>query len=490
MLPWITMIPLQKDAEMPVYLQLANGIIKEIKNGVIKPGTKMPGTRQMAGHLKMNRQTVVKAYDELNAQGWFDLKESQGTFVSKQLPEFNPKRISFAQKEIQQARNTGYTFKLNSFIHAPANTNRHITGFHDGPDVRLIPVELLSRGFKSILSRKGGLLLLSYVDPEGRQYVRKAISDYLNSTRGLQTTEENLMITRGAQMAMYMLANTLISKEDVVLVGALSFIYADYCFINAGAKLVRVPVDEDGIDVDAVEKICQKKKIRAIYLTSHHHFPTTVTLCAARRMKLVHLAERYRFIIIEDDYDYEFHYESSPILPLASVDKQGMVVYIGSFSKSISPAIRIGYIVAPPNLITELKKVRQIIDVQGDPIIEQTVAEMLNEGQIRRHMKKVIKIYKELRDFIASQLKERLSDVIDFKVPEGGLSIWAKFDKKIVLPELSDRLMKKEVILSKGLIHDIAAGKKLNCTRMGFAWMNGKEAERAIDILEKTIRNK
>src|SRR5436853_4501774 len=146
--------------------------------------------------------------------------------------------------------------------------------------------------------------------------------------------------------------------------------------MQAGIKFINVPVDEEGIDVDAVERVCRRKKIRALYVTSHHHYPTTVTLSASRRMKLLQLAEQYGFIIIEDDYDYEFHYESSPILPLASVDRNGMVVYIGSFSKTLSPGIRVGYIAAPPDLIHELGKVRQIIDAQGDPVLEEVVAEL------------------------------------------------------------------------------------------------------------------
>ena len=147
-----------------------------------------------------------------------------------------------------------------------------------------------------------------------------------------------------------------------------------------------------------------------------------------------------------------------------------------------------GYVAAPPNLITELAKIRQIIDVQGDPIIEQVVAELLNDGEIRRHTKKSLKVYRERRDFMVTQLREKLSDVIDFKTPEGGLAIWAKFDKKIPLPELADELMKNQIALSKGLLHDISAGRKLNSARMGFGWMNIAEAERAINILEKNIR--
>lgn len=448
----------------------------------------MPGTRVMAKELNLHRQTVVKTYDELYSQGWFELVKSRGTFVSERLPEVKPKRLLEEKIEPVLSGKTGYSFRINPVIHAPAKPNRDITGFHDGPDARLVPAELLSRGFKSIISRKAGRLLLSYVGVEGTTYARKAISDYLNSSRGLQTDESNILITRGTQMAMFLLAHVLLSKDELIITAEIGYRYAELTFMHAGAKLVRVPVDDEGIDVDAVERACQKKKVRALYVTSHHHYPTTVTLSAARRMKLLQLAEKYRFIIIEDDYDYEYHYESSPILPLASADRSGMVVYIGSFSKTIAPGIRIGYVAAPSNLIFELAKLRMLVDAQGEAVMEQVIAELLNEGEIRRHLKKALKIYHERRDFMCAMLKDKLSDVIEFSIPQGGLSIWAKYDKRIAVPELSKQLFKKEIILSIGRLHDASAGRKLNCTRMGFGWMNTREAEKAVSILHDTIR--
>src|SRR5689334_540061 len=138
MLPWKTMLSVQKSAERPVYLQLCDAVITEIKCGIIKPGTKMPGTRMMAEELNLNRQTVVKAYDELYAQGWFELVRSKGTFISEHLPEVKPKRLSSEKEDWEFAGKTGYPFKINSNIHAPAKPNRDINGFHDGPDVRMV----------------------------------------------------------------------------------------------------------------------------------------------------------------------------------------------------------------------------------------------------------------------------------------------------------------------------------------------------------------
>jgi len=487
MLPWKTIIQIQKDCDTPVYLQIANCIIQEIKKGRVGPGIKLPGTRQMSEILNVHRKTMVRAYEELDAQAWIEMRASQGTFTSQELPEINPRRLE-VPTEIQSIfpKQTGFKVKINEQIKEPTLPNRNIMGFHDGPDVRLMPTEDIGRAYKSVLSRHVNYRYLSYVEVAGVQKFRTVLSDYLNESRGLKTCAENIMVTRGTQMAMYLLCLVLFSKGDYVLVGDTNYYYVDQCILHAGAKLVRVKVDESGIDVDEIEKVCKRKKIRAIYITSHHHYPTTVTLTASRRIRLLSLAEKYGFVIIEDDYDYDFHYQSSPILPLVSADTKGMVIYTGTLSKSIAPAIRTGYVVAPENLILELSRFRQLIDTQGDPIMELALAEMFEDGTIKRHMKKALHEYHIRRDFVCSRLSAKLSDVIDFKVPDGGLAIWAKFHKSVPLPKLHDKLRRQGIILSSGLIHNVGP-RLLNSTRMGFGWMNEKESSYAIDLMTQAI---
>ena len=490
MLPWKTIIQFQKDTGCPVYLQIANAIIQEMKRGRVGPGIKLPGTRLMSEMLDVHRKTLVRAYDELYAQGWIEMVPSKGTFTSKELPELNPRRFSGKQEKNNAfPKETGYPVKINDQIRKPVLPQRNIIGFHDGPDVRLMPVEELGRAYKSVLSRHVNLKYMSYVEIAGVQKFRAVLSDYLNTSRGLQTTFENIMITRGSQMGLYLISSVLFKKEEIVIVGETNYYYADHVFLNAGMNLMRVKVDEYGIDVDAIEKLCQKKKIKAVYVTSHHHYPTTVTLIGSRRIKLLSLAEKFGFIIIEDDYDYDFHYLSSPILPLISADSKGMVIYIGTLSKTIAPAIRTGYVIAPPNLILELCRLRQLVDTQGDPIMEMALAEMIEEGSIKRHMKKALNEYHRRRDFTCNYLFQKLSDVIDFKIPDGGLAIWAKFSKSVPLPPLTEKLKAQGIILSNGLINNVS-NISLNATRMGFGWMSEKETENAINILAKVIKSR
>jgi GntR family transcriptional regulator/MocR family aminotransferase len=400
-----------------------------------------------------------------------------------------PRKLPVEKQVTTMPAVTGFHFTPNTIVKIPGKTLREINGFHDGPDVRLVPIDELTRAYKNVMSRKSQLHHLSYVSTEGNYELRKVLAEYLNNTRGLKAGIENIFITRGSTMGVYMASRILLKKGDKVIVGQTSYYYADRLFMNEGAELVRVPVDEDGLVVDEVERICKKKKIRALFVTSHHHYPTTVTLSAARRMKLLALAEQYGFVIIEDDYDYDFHYNSSPILPLASADTKGMVVYVGTLTKAIAPALRIGYVIAPANFITELAKLRQLIDIQGDPFMEQAVAELFVMGDIKRHMKKALKEYHHRRDFLCASLGDKLSDVLNFKIPDGGMSIWTQFDKKVPVPELSEKLLRKRLVLSPGLIHDMAAGKKMNCTRLGFGWMNTDEAEKAVEVMYKTIKS-
>ena len=490
MLPWKTIIQFQKEGDIPVYLQIANCIIREMKKGRIGPGIKLPGTRLMSATLNVHRKTLVRAYEELDAQGWIEMHPSKGTFTSKELPEIVPRKFSDrTEQRHAYPATTGYPVKVNEGIRKPVSPSRHIIGFHDGSDARIMPVEELARAYRSVMSKKINLKYLSYVDSAGIPRFRATLSAYLNASRGLQAREEHIMMTRGSQQGLYLLSRVLFKKGDSVIVGDTNYYYADHVFLDAGVKLVRVKVDGSGIDVDAIEKLCRRKKIRAIYVTSHHHYPTTVTLNASRRIKLLSLAEEFGFIIIEDDYDYDIHYLSSPILPLASADPKGMVVYIGTLSKTVSPAIRTGYVVAPANLILELSRFRQLVDTQGDPIMELALADLFDDGTIKRHMKKALHEYHRRRDHVCSLLAAELPDIIDFKIPDGGLAIWAKFDKSVPLAPLSEKLRAQNVILSNGLIHNVGH-VPLNATRMGFAWMNEKEAERAIRVLIQTIKQK
>ncbi len=488
MFPWKSVIQIKQPCSTPIYVQISNNIACEIKEGRVQPGSRLPGTRAMSNLLNVHRKTVIAAYEELDAQGWIETHPSKGTFVNATLPEMRPVELKdpFSRK-IEPMEKAGFEVAAYDNIHQPAYAPPGLPGLHDGPDLRLVPTALLARTYKGVLTRKTTIPHLRYNPVEGNPTLRRILSEYLNETRGLQTKAENLFITRGSQMGMFLTAMSLLKEGDIVVSADPGYYYAERTFTNFGAVIERVPVDEHGLVTDAIEALCQKKRVRMVYVTPHHHYPTTVTLCAARRMALLALAEKYGFAILEDDYDYDFHYHSSPLLPLASADRHGSVIYIGSLSKTFAPALRVGFMVAPKNFLDVIAKRRQFIDVQGDWVLEQTFAELFRFGEIQRHMKKALKIYRGRRDLFCQLLKEELGGVIQFKKPEGGMAVWAEFDKKAEVMAIAQRAKKLGLVIPSSTVHDKASNKKLNSTRLGFAIVNEQEIEQAIGILKKAI---
>jgi GntR family transcriptional regulator/MocR family aminotransferase len=259
MLPWKSLIPLNSDSPLAIYLQIANAVIAAIKQGIIKPGERIPGTRDLSLLLGVHRQTVVNAYDELNAQGWIYSLPSKGNFVSEHLPEISPRKLNAVAINSIPVQ-TGFKFIERSFIRTPSIPLREMSGFHDGPDPRIAPLKQLATAYRRVLNRKSGLHNFSYVQEKGKAELRKVLSEHLNTSRGMQTTPESIFISRGSQMAVYLVSQIILSKGDLVIVGDTNYYYTDRVFINSGATLIRVSVDHHGIDVDAIEKLCRKKK--------------------------------------------------------------------------------------------------------------------------------------------------------------------------------------------------------------------------------------
>jgi len=255
-------------------------------------------------------------------------------------------------------------------------------------------------------------------------------------------------------------------------------------FQHTRARIETVPVDEQGISVEALRKLCTRKKIRMLYLTPHHHYPTTVTLSAERRVEILQLAQTYGFIILEDDHDYDFHFNSSPLLPLASADSAGMVVYVGSFCKALSPGLRQGYVVAPENLIRELAKLRRIVDRQGDLVMEQAMAELLKEGEIQRHLKKALKIYQARRDLFCNLLVTHFGSDIRFQSPPGGLAVWLEWTVPVNLLRSSQRCYKRGLTIPQTLLFQ---NENISAMRLGFGNLNEAEIEEALQILKDSV---
>lgn len=482
-------LTLQLDAAAaePLYQQISRAIVVEIQQGRLRPGTRLPGTRTLARTLAVHRNTVAGAYDELLMEGWAESARASGTFVSHSLPEVRPRKFSrqTSRREQVPAR-TGFDLKPG-----PARIDFAIsqTGvLHMGggiSDVRLVPTAELARAFRRVL-RKEGHAVLSYGDARGHPRLRAALASMLAATRGLATGPDDVFITQGSQMALDLVGRALIQPGDVIAVEDLGYAPAWEAFRQYGANLVPVPVDENGLDVAALERMTERTPVCAVYTTPHHQYPTTTTLTAGRRIALLGLARRKGIAVIEDDYDHEFHYEGRPVLPLASVDRAGVVVYIGTLAKILAPGLRLGYIVAPKSMLEHIAAHRLYLDRQGDHAVQGAVAELLEDGTLQRHARRARRVYHARRDFLVGQLRRLFGDSLSFNVPPGGMAIWAKIVAEIDVEAWAARALRNNVMIytAKRFTFD---GRARPCVRLGFASLNEDELKEAVKRLRSAI---
>jgi len=477
-------ISVNKKEKEPPYRQIVSAIVRAVKEGQLRRGAMLPSTRVLADELRVNRKTVILAYDELVAQGWLTSHRARGTFVSNALPVTRPAEFAFCRPG-SPAAPLDLDFWLPSSrkpIEILLPERGHLM-FDDGaPDTRLVPVNELARAYRRSLLNMSRTNSLGYGDPRGRLELRLATSEMLNSDRGLDTNENMVCLTRGSQMAIFLAARVLTRPGDVAVMESLSYPPAKEAFSANNVDVATVPVDQQGIDIDILENVCRKKRVKCLYITPHHQFPTTVSLSPARRLRLLALAEQFGFTIIEDDYDHEFHYLRRPLLPLASAGRWGKIVYIGSLSKLITPSLRTGYIVGAKNFIDRVSQEILYIDRQGDPATEMAVAYMMESGEIRRHAQKVLRVYDDRRQLFSELLKRHFGEDVDFEVPEGGLAFWVRFPANSRIEGLVANAAGRRLKILPGSAYSIAGDLSFGF-RFGFASLNDRELSDAVSRL-------
>jgi len=492
-------ISFKKDGQQsPLYRQLESEIIQLICRGILKPGQALPPSRELAHTLRINRKTVVATYEELDAQGWVETKERSGVYVSGNLPETSVRSGNPNSKQLIRNRQPAYQLikeRTSDGSNPNINTNSQdalppLYKIDDGfPDPRIAPVEELVREYRRLGKNHFAERFLMYGPEHGSYRLRVELANFLNRTRGMQVTENEILITKGTQMAIYLTTQLLISPGDTVFVPEPGYRDANQTFELAGAKLVFIPVDKDGMDVDRIEQLCKKKAPKMIYIIPHHHRPTTVTLSAERRMRLMNLATKYGFALLEDDYDFDYHFTSDPLLPLASLDMGGHIIYVGSFCKSIAPGIRIGFMVAPEIVINEAAAIRKLIDRQGEQLLEEATAELLSAGDISRHLKKSHKIYKDRLENTCRLLREQLGEYLTFDKPKGGLAIWASYRKKISARDVATNAGKLGLKISDGSNYFFEPNVSMpnDFIRIGYCSLDETEMADAIDIWKHAL---
>lgn len=453
------------DGEGPLHERLAAAIAEDVRRGRLPLGTRLPGSREVAKQLGLARNTVIAAFAALEAEGWIAVEPRRGAFVATAVEAPPPRPTPVPEGPT-------YAFEARTWTLDPAPRYALDGG---APDLTAVPVAALARAWRRGLQRRA-TTLLDYGDPRGLLRLRAALAPWLAARRGLAADPDQVIVTRGSQMGLYLTARALLRPGDRVAVESFGYPPAWEALRRAGATLVPVPVDGDGLDVAALAAL---PDLRAVYLTPHHQFPTLAVLSPGRRAALLALAAARGWVLIEDDYDHELHYEGRPVLPLASAGPRS-VVYVGTLSKVIAPGLRLGWVVAPRPVVDALAAERVAVDRQGDQVTEQALAELLEDGEVERHLRRMRRRYRERRDAVVAALRHHLGHVLTVEAPVGGMALWPRIDPSVDVEAWAERSRRLEVRFAPGRRYDFFDRPQPHA-RMGFARL-------APDALEEAVR--
>ncbi|WP_316807196.1 PLP-dependent aminotransferase family protein [Pedobacter agri] len=481
-IPFKSFIQLDSSASTPIYLQIVFEFIKAIQLGLLPEGTKLPGTRMLCKLLNVNRNTLIKAFQDLESQGFIAISPSKGTFILSSQKQAHQKEIGVLSRA---STTPHFNFKRSTILEDPIEVSELPLQFNDGlPDARLVHTDVLAGLYVSKLKRNKNKKVWGQVQQQTRANFKKQFSNYLNVTRGLKIAEANLLTTTNHEIGLYLVLKLLISAGDKVVIASPGYYQSNMSILDSGAEIISVPVDQDGIDTVQLRKICETNTIRILYLTSVFHYPTTIALSAKRRIEILEMASQFGFIIVEDDYDFDFHFDNNTILPLAAIDSNSVVVYIGSFAKSLPSGFGYGFVSAPASFIEELEKHQRILSPGVDVIKEQVLADWIQEGEVHRLSKKNKKNYRERRDYFIKLLEEKFKGKIDFHIPHRGLAVWVNWLGQFNLIKLRKKCMENGLFLPKTILYQ---NKNLTASRLGFGSMDLKEMDKALTILSASL---
>lgn len=386
-------IAVDRRATKPLHKQIYDGFREGILERRLRPGQQVPSTRALASELGLSRIPILSAYSQLLAEGYFESRSGSGTFVSTSLPE---------QLTSCEYHGNGVSAKTRSGPRLVSTRSAVLPRFKPAPWLfgwgafsigQLALDHFPFRIWSNLVTRycrKVRVTSLHFSNPKGSEEFRKTIASYLRTARAVNCTPEQILVVNGSQQALEISARVLLDPGNRVWVEEPGYRLAWHVLRMAGCELVPVPVDEEGLDVSAGIK--RYRKARAAYVTPSHQFPLGVTMSASRRIKLLDWAQSTGSWIIEDDYDSEYRYTGRPLAALQGLDRDARVIYVGTFSKVLFPALRLAYLVVPADMVDAFTTMRLMVS-RHPPLLEQYVlAAFIAEGHFARHIRRMRRI--------------------------------------------------------------------------------------------------
>jgi len=441
-------ISVDEEASLPLHRQVYGHLRKAILEGRLPAGTKLPSTRALAAQLSLARNTISAAYDQLLAEGYLLTRNGSGTYVCGTLPDetFRPsrQRPTLVPPPIPAAaprlsRWAGRALEgAQADRGSPPASGLPFDFRHGCPALDRFPTETWCRLLALHLQR-GERQSFDYAPSAGYAPLRHALADYLRRSRAVRCSPEQVLIVNGSQQGLDLVARLLLDPGDVVIVEDPGYAGARRAFAAHGATLLPAPVDAAGLVSEGLERLAAGTSPRLVYATPSHQFPTGALMSLPRRLALLRWARAHGALVLEDDYDSEFRYAGRPVEALQGLDEAGTVIYLGTFSKVLFPALRIGYLVLPEPLIEAARTAKWLSDRFTPTLEQQALAEFFEEGHFERHLLRMRQVYHSRRDAFLSAVERELGQLVDPVVADTGLHAMVRLRGAVAEGELVAR---------------------------------------------------
>ncbi|MBA1264295.1 PLP-dependent aminotransferase family protein [Stutzerimonas stutzeri] len=471
-------------AALPLHARIQRAIRQLILDGALDVGKPLPATRTLAKSLGVSRDTVESAYGQLHLEGFIERRVGSGSFVSQRVQRLPGRGVAARARVSREALRLS---QRGSAIFQGGGVRDFLTPrpFVPGvPETRGFPLQTWERLERQVLKEYGTLALL-HSPPQGMEPLRRAISDYVNLERGAHATPERVLVLTSSQQALTLCATVLLDAGERIFIEDPVYHGARKAFDAAGLACVPVPLDADGMRVEHLRDAIQPAK--AVFLTPSHQFPTGATLALDRRLAVIEWARQHQAWIIEDDYDSEFHYAGKPTACVQGLDPHERTIYIGTFTKSLFPGLRIGYMILPSPLVAPMTVARTLLDGHSAPIPQLTLARFIEGGHFGAHVRSMRAVYAERRDVLAHLVRTHLADFVEARVPAGGMQMPCVFIRDIAEREAVDSARRAGIDLL-GLTALHASHEHRGGFLMGFAAHAPAELEIAVKKLADVLR--
>ena len=478
---------------LPVYRQIADGIREAALDGRLQIGDRLPPTRDLARQLGVNRNTVVSAYESLSAEGWIESHTGRGTFVRRPAraepdssdaggPAADGTWFTAFSRTAEDAAGGGLQSIYRLVV---ADEGISFVGSYPAPE--LMPVEAFGRAMDTAL-REQGAAVLGYGPTAGYTPLRESIAQAMRA-RGSGGDAESILVTNGAQQALELVFRAFLDRGDAVVIEEPTYTGARSILSALGARVVAVPVDEEGLRPDLLAIALERHRPRLIYVQPTFHNPTTAVMGEARRRALLSLAQRHRCPLVEDDWGGELRLEGDEQPTLHALDGGRHVLYLGTFSKKLMPGLRIGWIAAPPAVLHRLIELKRLEDCGTSPILQSALHTFLREGGLERHLARLLPAYRTRRDAMLQALGRHMPEGVTWTSPQGGMFVWVTLPAGFDGNDLFLAARREGVSYSRGeLFHNDGAGR--NCLRLTYSAASPDQIADGIGRLGALIRGR